>query len=60
MKIFLKWKFKRTLTLADDNLFMPRKSNMNCVVEPFTVSVKNTIPPVKKTNYTIKTRQSDI
>ena len=23
---------------------------MNCVVEPFTISVKNTIPPVKKTN----------
>lgn len=27
---------------------------MNCVVEPFIISVKNTIPPVKKTNCTKK------
>jgi len=31
---------------------------MSCVVDPFTISVKNTVPPVKKTNYTIKKQLS--
>jgi len=31
---------------------------MSCVVDPFTISVKNTVPPVKKTNYTTKKQPS--
>ena len=38
------------LTLAADSLSIFRRCKMNCVVDPFTTSVRNTIPPVKKTN----------
>jgi hypothetical protein len=40
----------QVLTFAADSLSISKRCKMNCVVEPFTISVKNTIPPVKKTN----------
>uniref|UniRef100_A0A0A9DHD8 Uncharacterized protein n=1 Tax=Arundo donax TaxID=35708 RepID=A0A0A9DHD8_ARUDO len=33
-----------------DSLSMPSICNKNCVVEPFKINVRNTMPPVKNTN----------
>lgn len=38
------------ITLVADSLSISRRCKINCVVDPFTISVRNTIPPVKKTN----------
>lgn len=37
-------------TFAVDSLSMLKICKMNCVVDPLIINVKNTIPPVKKTN----------
>lgn len=43
-------KIKIKLTFVADSLSMSKRCKIYCVVDPFTMSVKNTIPPVKKTN----------
>lgn len=42
---------RRRLTFTADSLSILKRCKINCVLEPFTISVRNTIPPVKNTNY---------